>query len=178
MLCQNCHKNTATVHFTQIINNEKTQTDLCQQCAMQQNWLNISLPMEVSNFLGGFIKAPSEQSGQTIERTDMCEKCGMTFNEFLQTGKMGCDNCYRQFGARITPLLKRMHRNVNHTGKVPEKLYKDIMAGKEINILEKELQTAIKNEEYEKAAVLRDKIKAMQNDDMQRKGDVKDGAKG
>lgn len=175
MLCQICNKNIATVHFTQIINNIKTQTDLCQQCAMQQNWLNINLPMEVSNFLGGFIKFPSEQGSQTTETNDICKKCGMTFNTFLQTGKMGCDNCYEQFGVRITPLLKRMHRNINHTGKVPGKLYKGIMAGKEIDLLEKELREAVSKEEYEKAAALRDKIKAMRSGNNAGKGDSKYG---
>lgn len=178
MLCQNCHKNIATVHLTKIMNNEKTHTDLCQQCAMQKNWLNITLPMEVSNFLGGFIKFPLEKGGQTIEKTDICEKCGMTFNEFLKTGKMGCENCYRQFGARISPLLKRMHRNVNHTGKVPGKLFKDIAAEKKIDILEKELKTAVGNEEYEKAAILRDKIKAIRNGENAGKGEMKDAEQG
>lgn len=178
MLCQKCHKNIATVHFTQIINNEITHIDLCRQCAMHQNWMNIKLPIEVSSFLGGFIKFPSEQSIQPKEISEQCEKCAMTFNEFLKTGKMGCDNCYVQFGTGITPLLKRMHRNISHTGKVPEKLYKDIMTGKEIDLLEKELQNAVKKEEYEKAAVLRDKIKAIRSSNNAGKGDAKDGDQG
>jgi protein arginine kinase activator len=178
MLCQNCHKNIATVHLTKIMNNEKTQTDLCQQCAMQQNWLNISLPMEVSNFLGGFIKFHSEQGSPSVETAGICKKCGMSFGEFLQTGKMGCENCYEQFGARITPLIKRMHRNINHTGKIPGKLFKDMAAEKKVDILEKELQTAVKNEEYEKAAVLRDKIKAVRNGSNEGKGRKKDVEQG
>ena len=35
MLCDHCHKNEATIHMTNIVNNQKTEQHLCGTCATQ-----------------------------------------------------------------------------------------------------------------------------------------------
>jgi len=94
-----------------------------------------------------------------------CEKCGMSYEEFQKVGKLGCDNCYNIYGERLKPILKRLHGDVIHKGKVPVKASKSIRVSKEIEKLKEELNMAVRNEEYEKAAEIRDKIKALEAKD-------------
>ncbi|HHV72971.1 MAG TPA: hypothetical protein GXX38_10275 [Clostridia bacterium] len=57
MLCEQCKIRPATVHFTQIINNQKTQMNLCEQCAAEKGGFNFSFgpTAGMNNFFGGFI---------------------------------------------------------------------------------------------------------------------------
>lgn len=164
MLCQHCQKRIANVHFTQIINNKKAEMYLCEYCAKEKGQLNVSGPLSISDFLGGLIgvehTSPYAQNMQAQQV--ICEKCGMSYEKFQRTGKFGCSSCYELFGDRIQPLLKRLHANIQHNGKIPANAAKDIRSSKEIDSLKELLSKAIQNEEYEKAAEIRDKIKSIE----------------
>ncbi len=75
---------------------------------------------------------------------------------------MGCSECYRTFNKKLLPLLRRLHGSVQHTGKAPLQKVGVGKKGKEIMELRRELQKVIEKEEYEKAAVIRDKIKKLE----------------
>ena len=55
MLCQECKKRPATVHLTRIINNNKTEFYLCEECARQKGQFNISVPFSINDLLAGFM---------------------------------------------------------------------------------------------------------------------------
>ncbi|MDO8686415.1 MAG: UvrB/UvrC motif-containing protein [Clostridiales bacterium] len=93
----------------------------------------------------------------------VCDNCGLGLVGFQKTGKLGCSNCYNTFGELLRPLLKRLHcNNLEYNGKLPGKLSSAIIASREITKLKDELGRTILNEEYEKAAILRDKIREME----------------
>ena len=87
----------------------------------------------------------------------------MSYDEFKKVGKLGCENCYQVYGDKLMPILRRLHGNVQYNGKLPKKIYETVKVSKEIDILKAELENAIKSEEYEKAAEIRDKIRALEN---------------
>ena len=60
-------------------------------------------------------------------------------------------------------MIKRFQGDIEHIGKIPNNLEDGFMEKKRSNKLKEELQRAIIEEEYEKAATLRDKIKELQN---------------
>jgi protein arginine kinase activator len=91
-----------------------------------------------------------------------CEKCGMSFEEFQKVGKLGCSHCYDVFSERLKPILKRLHGAVEHSGKITGKASESIKLSREIQKLKDLLNEAIKNEQYEKAAELRDKIRSLE----------------
>ncbi|MDD4493907.1 MAG: UvrB/UvrC motif-containing protein [Eubacteriales bacterium] len=163
MLCQNCQKKVANVHYTHIVNNQMVEMHLCEQCAKQKSILNISIPLDINSFLGGFMGVPHEVQHPASFCSAACDKCGMMYDEFMRTGNMGCSNCYTLFGNRLIPILKRIQRGVTHTGKVPGKAGEGLKAEREIEKLKQELNAAVQKEEYEKAAELRDKIKEAEN---------------
>ncbi|NLP45984.1 MAG: hypothetical protein GX347_02930 [Epulopiscium sp.] len=104
--------------------------------------------------------------GQTYSAYSLqCPSCKMTYDEFKKTGKLGCENCYQVFEHYLYSLIKRMHGNTNHTGKLPQRAATDLKLERKIRELKKELKTAIEEEAYEKAAQLRDQIRALEGEE-------------
>lgn len=177
MLCENCKKNEANVRYTQIINGEKKEMHLCEECSDKLGISNMDfkMPINFSSFLGDFF---DEFENNTFLpefnpiKELKCDICGMTFEEFMNTGKFGCSNCYDTFQNKIDPILKNIHganRHIGRLGKIEPMLglndeVKNTSSIKkeeksEADKLKEELNKAIKEERYEDAAKIRDKLK-------------------
>ena len=163
MLCQNCQKRVATVHFTKIVNHNKVEMYLCDQCANEKGQFSFGSPLNIADFFSGLSghNADSLYAPAVVD-DDICEKCGMSYKDFQKSGKMGCRECYNVHKEKLKPILKRLHGSVEHSGKVPERFSEEVKMSEEINRLKERLDRAVKTEEYEKAAELRDKIKALE----------------
>ena len=160
MLCNECEKNNATVHITKIINGVKTQTHLCEECAKkQQAFFNSNFSME--SLLAGMLNETFSE--KYLSGSDACGVCGMSFNEFRETGKFGCSNCISAFRNRLTPAIKNIQGYDVHTGKIPKKAGGKYKLQMDIERLKKELKAKIEQEKYEDAAVIRDKIREMES---------------
>lgn len=168
MLCDICKKNNATVHVTKIINGVKQEFNICEECAKKTEGIGInetmdfSTPFSFQNILSGIMDYlyESPQNINTLE--PVCKNCGITFADFKNNGFLGCSECYENFRATLIPVIKRVQGNVEHIGKIPEKSGKAILERKNLERLKAELQQCIKNEEYEKAAEIRDKIREIE----------------
>lgn len=158
LMCQLCKQRQATVHFTQIINGQKVEMVVCEQCARENNEIKININKLLSSFMGLDVSKGVQQEPIAAVR---CSSCGMTIEEFNKTGMLGCTECYKAFGASIQTLLKRIHGNVKHHGKIPVKMSAKMSEEKNLLQMKEELQKCIREENYEKAAVLRDKIREM-----------------
>lgn len=167
MLCEECKKRPATVHIAKVINGEKTEKHLCEECAQKSGEFNFDFSFEpsfsinqlLSGLLGSHIDtAPGLEPPGTIK----CPFCGMTFSEFRRGGLLGCGQCYNAFDAQINPLLKRIHGSSFHTGKVPRRTGGELRLRRQVESLKAQLAEAVRKEEYEKAAILRDKIKELE----------------
>lgn len=188
MLCENCGKREANVMYTQIINGDKKEMHLCEECSEKLGIGNMDfkMPISFSSFLGDFF---DEFENDTLLpelnpiKELRCDSCGMTFENFMNTGKFGCSNCYNIFESKIDPILKNIHganRHVGRLGKIgPASNIQEQEEKKENNKIEEtekeepkvanevseedklreELRKAIKEERYEDAAKLRDEIK-------------------
>ena len=161
MLCQNCGEKEATVHLTKIINGEKNELFLCEECAEETGQISLqsSDPFSFQNLLAGILNPEVESSFKTKTSSNIsCENCGMTYKEFSQNGIFGCSECYETFGSRLDPLVKRIHGSNKHNGKVPKRKGGDLRIQRKIKKLRSEMDQAVNNEDFEKAADLRDKI--------------------
>lgn len=171
MNCQICNKRPANVHITKIINGVKNELHICEQCAREKEGIGIekqvpvfNTPFSFSNILAGLMDFPTtENFANTSLKQARCAVCNMGYDEFKKTGRFGCSECYGVFGNKLEPLFKRIHGNTQHTGKVPKRTGGIIRIKRDIEKLKYELKRAIENEEYEKAAELRDKIKVLEN---------------
>ncbi|MTI66515.1 MAG: hypothetical protein FH753_07920 [Firmicutes bacterium] len=165
MICDECGKNSATVHLTKIVNGQKNEVHLCEECAKKNKDFDFESPFSIHHFLSGLLDnvqdEPMKVNYNTIEK---CENCDMSYSEFKQSGRFGCSECYKQFNNRLGPLFKQIHGHEKHTGKVPKRAGGEIRIRKEIENLKKKLDMAVKKEEFEKAAELRDKIKELESE--------------
>ena len=157
MLCQICKKREATVYFTQIINGQKTNMWVCKQCAANHG-IKIGLNSLLTGLLG--IDREIQASNNIATR---CDRCGMTADDFNRTGRMGCSRCYEVFYEPMQALLTRIHGNTRHLGKTPRKTEQPQTEDTQVEQLKQELQECIKTENYERAAQIRDRIKALNN---------------
>jgi protein arginine kinase activator len=166
MLCQICKKNEATIKIVKVVGMSKIELNVCSECAnyllgntissisFSQNNINEIL----GNLLNAFYKYSEEDNYNSQEIVLKCANCGLTYSEFVKTGKLGCSKCYETFTKQIKPLLERLHGNSEHVGKIPNKIKTRIDRLQKIKKIKEELQKAVSKEEYEKAAQLRDQI--------------------
>lgn len=159
MLCNECGKNNASVHVTKIINGQKTETHLCEECAKKHSSFNPNFSME--SFFSSLL---SDAFGEAISTEQGCSSCGMTYEQFMHFGKFGCSECYNSFKDRLMPVIKSIQGYENHVGKIPEETGGKIKIMREIEDLRNQLRQRVENEEYEIAAELRDKIREMEKE--------------
>lgn len=168
MLCQECNKRKATVHLTKIINNNKTEVHLCQQCASEKGELDFAFEPKFSihHLFAGLLDLDGfgPTVGIPVTTKMQCENCGLTYAQFSQIGRLGCSDCYETFKDKLNVLLRRIHGRTQHTGKVPCRSGSVIKFKKEIKELRSELQKKINSEEFEKAAKIRDRIRDLEKE--------------
>jgi protein arginine kinase activator len=158
MVCDICKKTEATVHLTQIIDSKVFKVDLCEGCAKTKG-VQDSVSGPLSDLLVGLgtVEEPAEAPSNL-----RCATCGMTQEDFKKTGRLGCADCWDTFAEGLATLLKAMHRSDRHVGKVPGKAAHTIVISEKIKELAGELQKAVRDEQYEQAARLRDEIRGLE----------------
>lgn len=168
MQCQECQKRPATFHYSQVINGVKSEIHVCEVCAMEKGYMTYPEETSLHNILSGlfnFDSSPlgSKQGSPFQQASELkCTQCGMTFSEFKRVGKFGCAECYHAFSAHLDPILKRVHSgNTRHYGKIPRRKGGHLHIERQIEMYKQELQQLVENEEFEKAAIVRDKIKEL-----------------
>ncbi len=179
MLCGVCKTREARIFYTEIINGEKKEQYLCEECATKSTSLRLKTPFGGEPFsLGGLLSGlfEEEQEPEPEEKIPAvsegltCEKCGMTYDEFKERGSFGCAACYQSFGKVLAKNIKNIQGSDIHVGKRPngvvEKSEPEPEKGVKLSEVEKlsmQLNQAVECEEYELAASLRDRIRELKN---------------
>lgn len=170
MQCQECGVKPATLHFTKIVNGEKTEFHICESCAREKGELipGTAGGFSIHSLLSGLLDlegAGKEKSAATKTTQSLqCENCGMTYSQFSKLGRFGCSSCYKYFNSALDPLFKRVHGSTSHVGKIPKRAGAQIVFRRQIDELKQELQQSITQEEFEKAAELRDQIRKLEKE--------------
>jgi len=167
MMCMICNEKPATVFLTDIVKNKKQEFHLCPECAKKQGVLikdQIPLLALIKKF--GQAAAKAEEDAPDIQ----CPHCSMTFKQFRKRGRLGCPEDYEAFGEELETLIEHIHGAARHTGKAPgspdvTSRQKEIMErARKLDSIRQDLQHAVSAEDYERAAELRDKIRAIEED--------------
>ena len=172
MQCQECHQRPASFHFQHIINGKKREINLCEVCAQEKGYVQQlqdqgsslhDLLTGLFNFDSPFIGSQVTEPKQIKEL--QCPACNLTFSAFKELGKFGCATCYETFAERLDPILRRVHAgNTTHIGKIPKRTGGSIQKKRQLEEYRLQLKKLIEQEEFEKAAIMRDKIKALEKD--------------
>ena len=161
MLCKTCHKNNASVHIKKVINGKLSERMLCTECAETEN---LGSFFSTDSLFSGFF-SDSIFGSKPYAEQKACPLCKSTRGELARTGRAGCAECYNVFSEELKRIVYGIHGNAVHSGSAPGKHVEELQKNKEIEALKKEQEAAILEENYEKAAELRDKIKAMENNE-------------
>lgn len=170
MKCMECHERPATLHLTQIINGQKNEHHVCEQCAQKKGYHSsneegYSLHDLITGLFGS-VQIGLQQE-QLMEQEDLveCHQCQMSFNEFRRIGRFGCAGCYDTFKYLLDPIFRRVHSgSLEHHGKIPKRQGGKLHVQKELAAYRLELSRLIEQEEFEQAAVIRDKIKQIEQE--------------
>ena len=162
MLCEHCRERQANVHITQVINGKRLDLNLCATCYQKEaGKFNLLVQPDFSfhNLLAGFLEPMASEQKPVAPSGGQCVNCGLTYADFSKVGQFGCSECYEHFSSSIEPVLRRIHGNTSHVGKVPRRIGGLVRVRKDIATLIQRLQDAVAREAYEEAARLRDEIK-------------------
>jgi len=164
MFCQACKKNEATIHLTEISDGNRLEMHLCQDCAVEQG-ITAKSQMSLNELLSSLLAAaPSDEEIRGQSGADMvCPNCGETLDQFRKDALLGCPNDYQVFEKVLAPLIQKAHEGATaHKGKVPARAPADTVKQNRMLALKHELAEAVKAEDYETAAALRDKINQLE----------------
>ena len=156
--CMICKEKDATVHFAEITNGQIKKMHLCDECATQKG-IGVNISFSVADLIAGL--SPESHFSDDAQK---CPACGMEIQEFKNSGRLGCSQCYEAFSKVLNHIIESVHKNTVHTGKMPPnvEIREDEQNRLErIHAFQTQLQQALEKEDYEKAAELRDKIKTL-----------------
>ena len=176
MLCDKCKKKEATIHVKKVSGGKIESMHLCADCAKEKEdkgvlgALGFNLAEVLFN-IGEFGKlspdAVPEQSENISDTGVSCPACSWNMEKLQRfNGKLGCPECYHTFASMLSHALKQVHKGQCHLGKHPLDGTPGNSRAKlnaEIKQLQKELAILVSREEYEDAAVCRDRINALKH---------------
>ena len=155
-------ENEATVHLTEIREGKKHEMHLCERCASEKGLPGKS-HFSISDLLHGIASQAQAQSQKSKRsRETACPNCGATLSQFQSSGRFGCPECYVTFKDDVQGLVEKIHDSSQHVGKVPRRVSSEISLQKDIRQLQLDLKKAVKREDYEKAAAIRDQINQLE----------------
>jgi protein arginine kinase activator len=165
MSCEQCHEREAVIHLTQIVNEQVTTLHLCERCAAEKG---VESPgSQPKTPLGTFLAAMGQElpeQAPTPRAGDNCPRCGGSLQDFRESGRLGCPDCYRSFEVPLRDLLRRLHGSTHHMGE----RYADretpapaVPRGQAAELRE-QLRLAVETENFELAAEIRDRLRVME----------------
>ncbi len=164
MLCQDCRQRVATVVYTEVRGGEKQVLHLCQSCVEKRGVPTPVLknPLHVDLIFRDILEQITEEAGaggggHPLDAT-VCRRCGWSFRDFRESGLLGCPTCYTTFAEPLREILRRVHGSEEHLGKVYARAG-ELPAGDDPVLLRDALDEAVRNEDFEQAAALRDRLK-------------------
>ncbi len=170
MLCDLCKKNQATIFLEAVGKNGKKKINLCFSCAVSRGIATPIPQPEAKNLASVFAEIEERELKNDEDALRLCPICGRNLKDIKSTGIVGCPECYETFKTEITEELKKRNIFAKYTGSMPKRLasFRNVLTDR-IDIQAK-LNLAVKQENYEKAAVYRDFLRALE------RGSVADGS--
>ncbi|MDQ7779969.1 MAG: UvrB/UvrC motif-containing protein [Planctomycetota bacterium] len=159
IVCDLCNKNVATVHLTEIVDhNVKKELHLCDACAKDKGIAGKLHQFSLADIVGGLVEQPNEKTSELLANAK-CHNCGLVYKEFKAKTRFGCEEDYELLREAVVPLLEKIHGSTQYIGRVPPNLTDQAAFERQVLELERHLEKAVKAEDYETAARLRDRIK-------------------
>jgi len=167
MTCDHCHEREAKVELTQIADGQVNLVHLCERCAAEKG-VETAASLQ-DNTLVKFVGATMGKG--TIDPAlvpgggrQSCPACGATLQDFLQSGRLGCADCYRTWEGALRDILRKLHGATLHMGE----RYTERGGAEPTDPVERaadlreQLRLAVETENFELAAEIRDRLRVME----------------
>jgi protein arginine kinase activator len=166
MLCQECRLRPASVKVTTIAGGQKREVHLCDSCAQTHGELEFGGEAKIS--IGEMLAALLHQQGLLKQPggsfpEPKCDNCGLGYDLFTKTGKLGCSECFGRFDQQLKQVLRHIHGSARHVGRMPKRAGGTLRLKRQIQGLRDELATCVQAEQFERAAQLRDRIRQLED---------------
>ncbi len=159
--CDLCRENEASIKVHQMDSGGKvTELAVCTECARQRGLAEVKPAKTASVEVMAELKAGLKEKDAAL----VCSHCGTTLADFKRQGRLGCDYCYIAFREELLPLIRRLHGATQHLGRTTRTGRKDAHVRLTTDRIRDALSAAIKNEDYEKAAALRDELRKVEDE--------------
>lgn len=167
MICPRCQKQFANVRVTEIKNfvapghpeNEVLEHLICEGCAQELNLPHAGVPLQKQATLWRLLM--KQRAAQKQAQSPRCPDCGMSLEELRRKGRVGCEKDYEVFREYLDHQLERMHSATAHVGHLPGLGERKPVHS--VDELRDALSLAIREEDFERAATLRDEIEAIES---------------
>lgn len=163
MLCEVCKENDVVITLTEIDGNGVRQVRLCERCAAERGvQTSITAPKPQ---IGDFLQSVQEHVAASSEDAGRCSFCASTLRDFRQSGRLGCPYCYTAFEQSLRELLRKVHGDARHVGREygpGASAATQLLPPPSADRLRERLERAVKNEEFELAATLRDQLRELE----------------
>ena len=149
--CQGCTQPCST-YFTLVSGGKAESFGCCQAC-----------PVVTAPVAGGLL--PSVELGYKLSVPSptgrgRCPSCGFRWQDFERTHRIGCPTCYQSHTEQVLATIARLQPGMAHQGRRPQALTADRQA--KLAACQALLAEAVKEEDFESAAALRDQIVALE----------------
>jgi len=161
MICQFCNSHQATVSIRQVDDEHQVEYNLCQRCIEEKG---IRSPeFIVSKTSGNLFAELSAVDAISVQSRaqDSCDRCGLTWRLFQESGIFGCESCYDMFKVQLNQILCKIHGSHQHIGSRP-KSHRTVVNHEKLDEIKFQLECAIAEQDFELAAQLRDVVKDTQ----------------
>ncbi len=167
MLCEHCQQEEAVVSYTLKIGDQEREMHLCQSCLEKLMTEDLGIKKSLDEGFGGILESmlqmmagPRESQEEELE----CPHCHSTWQDFKDSGRLGCRDCYEFFGEELENIIGQFHGHSLHRGEMPSHLEEEVYKDRKVLDLKEDLAKAVEKEDYERAAVLRDEIKSLREE--------------
>jgi protein arginine kinase activator len=162
MLCQLCKTRPARVHYTEIVNQNMVAMNLCLECAEEKGVdVQKAGSYGLGDLVAGLIDTAADSEAERISRV-RCSACGFEYSDFKKIGRLGCPECYDAFEAQLVPVLRHVHGSTQHAGKKVAVRGERARLRERVAALREDLSLAVRAEDYERAAAIRDEIRSLE----------------
>jgi protein arginine kinase activator len=157
MICDFCNEREAFVFIDMQGPVARKKLNLCRECAAK---LGVTQdPKSISSLF----KELSTISQKALENDNKaCPVCGTKLSFIRKNSSAGCPECYSIFKDEIRSIISKKGGSGTYTGSMPKRLatFRSVLTDR--IVLQTKLEESLKREDYEKAAIYRDYLKALE----------------
>ncbi len=171
MKCDRCNKDASIQLVVMEDGQEKKTIHLCTECA-QEAMSSSFQPQDgaegyqyfqdsLKKLIGVFFDEAKTHIHGAVGDEKNCSFCGAGFSDIMETGRFGCDRCYKEFSDQVRETLRMTQGATKHIGDVPPGYREKKILMDQIEQNKQKLQDMILVEDYEGAAQMRDTVKQL-----------------